>query len=245
MEEVSALKIRIKFSKYGNMKFIGHLDTMRYFQKAMRRANIDIAYSTGFSPHQIMSFAAPLGVGIISDGEYLDIEVHSTKSTLESVQALNEAMVEGYHVEDYRLLPDDAKTAMSIVTCADYTLSYREGYELHRSLDELRQAVHEFYEVPEVISIVKKTKKSEKIIDLKQLVYDFQVVERDCKPAFYLKVSTGSTDNIKPELVMEHFYAYLGLELSEFAFITHRHDVYTGSKEAGFLALNDMGEVIS
>ncbi len=60
-----------------------------YFQKAMRRANIDIAYSEGFSPHQIMSFAAPLGVGITSDGEYLDIEVHSTKSTDESRDALN------------------------------------------------------------------------------------------------------------------------------------------------------------
>ena len=45
------------------MKFIGHLDVMRYFQKAIRRAGIDIAYSEGFSPHQIMSFAAPLSVG--------------------------------------------------------------------------------------------------------------------------------------------------------------------------------------
>ena len=58
------MRIRIKFRKYGVMRFIGHLDIMRYFQKAMRRANIDIAYSEGFSPHQIMSFAAPLGVGI-------------------------------------------------------------------------------------------------------------------------------------------------------------------------------------
>ena len=57
------MKIRIKFSKQGAMKFIGHLDTMRYFQKAMRRADVDIRYSEGFSPHQIMSFAAPLGVG--------------------------------------------------------------------------------------------------------------------------------------------------------------------------------------
>ena len=63
------------------MKFIGHLDMMRYFQKAIRRANIPIAYSGGFSPHQIMSFAAPLGVGITSDGEYLDIEVNSTESS--------------------------------------------------------------------------------------------------------------------------------------------------------------------
>lgn len=58
------MKIRIKFSKQGAMKFIGHLDTMRYFQKAMRRADVDIRYSEGFSPHQIMSFAAPLGVGL-------------------------------------------------------------------------------------------------------------------------------------------------------------------------------------
>lgn len=51
------MKIRIRFRKYGVMKFIGHLDVMRYFQKAMRRAHIDICYSEGFSPHQIMSFA--------------------------------------------------------------------------------------------------------------------------------------------------------------------------------------------
>ena len=59
-EEVSAMKIRVRFRKWGSMKFIGHLDMMRYFQKAVRRADIDICYSEGFSPHQIMSFAAPL-----------------------------------------------------------------------------------------------------------------------------------------------------------------------------------------
>ena len=57
------MKIRIKFRKYGTMKFIGHLDVMRYFQKAIRRADVDVCYMED-SPHQIMSFAAPLGVGI-------------------------------------------------------------------------------------------------------------------------------------------------------------------------------------
>ena len=56
------MKVRIKFRKQGVMKFIGHLDVMRYFQKAIRRADIDIAYTEGFSPHMILSFAAPLGV---------------------------------------------------------------------------------------------------------------------------------------------------------------------------------------
>ena len=101
------IKIRIKFRKYGVMRFIGHLDIMRYFQKAMRRAEIDICYSEGFSPHQIMSFAAPLGVGITSDGEYLDIEVNSTRSSEASIKALNDTMVEGVEVTEYVKLPDN------------------------------------------------------------------------------------------------------------------------------------------
>ena len=73
------MKIRIRFAKQGMMKFVGHLDMVRYFQKVMRRANVDIVYSEGFSPHPKMSFAAPLGVGIISRGEYFDIEVKQHK----------------------------------------------------------------------------------------------------------------------------------------------------------------------
>ena len=121
------MKIRIKFRKYGVMKFIGHLDMMRYFQKCMRRGNINIAYSEGFSPHQIMSFAAPLGVGITSDGEYLDIEVKSTKSSEQSLRDLNEVMAEGVEVTSYRRLSDSDKKAMSIVAAADYELWIKEG----------------------------------------------------------------------------------------------------------------------
>lgn len=75
MEEVCAMKVRIKFTKTGAMKFVGHLDTMRYFQKAIRRAELPVAFSGGYSPHMIMSFAAPLGVGTTSMGEYFDMEL--------------------------------------------------------------------------------------------------------------------------------------------------------------------------
>ena len=107
------MKIRIKFKKYGSMKFIGHLDVMRYFQKVMRRAGVDICYSGGFSPHQVMSFASPLGVGVTSEGEYVDIEVHSSESSSVMVKRLNAVMTEGFEAVSWRLLPDEAKTAMS------------------------------------------------------------------------------------------------------------------------------------
>lgn len=144
------------------MKFIGHLDMMRYFQKAVRRAKIDIRYSEGYSPHQIMSFAAPLGVGITSDGEYFDIEVNESMTSKEAVAALNETMVDGVEVTSYVKLPDKAKTAMSIVAAADYRLSYKEGYESPFSTEEWKRIVKErFLDSPQ-FTIIKKTKKSER-----------------------------------------------------------------------------------
>ena len=123
------MKIRIKFRKQGAVKFVGHLDIMRYFQKVMRRADVDIRYSEGFSPHQIMSFAAPLGVGLTSNGEYVDIEVNSTESSEEMVKRINAVNVEGISVTSYRKLPDSAKNAMSLVAAADYTMWFKDGYE--------------------------------------------------------------------------------------------------------------------
>ncbi len=243
------MKIRIKFRKYGVMKFIGHLDIMRYFQKAIRRADIDICYSEGFSPHQIMSFAAPLGVGITSDGEYLDIEVHSSRSSEESMQALNETMVEGVEIASYIKLPDNAKTAMSIVAAADYDLYFKEGYEAPATLEEFEEGLENFFTKPAEVLITKKTKKSEKVMDLKQLVYDFKVEKRVIddkeKISFYLNVCTGSNDNLKPELVVESLFGAMGLTYDANAIQIHRRDVYAMAADGkGYVSLGEMGSKI-
>ena len=240
------MKIRIKFRKWGVMKFIGHLDMMRYFQKVMRRADVDIRYSEGFSPHQIMSFAAPLGVGITSDGEYLDIEVHSTKSSSEMIADLNATMVDGVDIVGYVALPDNAKPAMSIVATADYVLSYKEGYEIPFTVEEWKNHVNELFTNQNTFTIIKKTKKSEREVDLKPLVYAFDVFEEDGKPVFYINVSTGSVDNIKPELLLASMYEKLGLEYNESAIAIHRKDVYAFDETSKkYVSLLDLGEEIN
>ena len=100
--------------KKGAMKFIGHLDMMRYFQKAIRRAGIDVAYSEGFSPHMIMSFAAPLGVGVTSSGEYFDMEVQTPLSTADFGRRFNAVMAEGIRVMSVREIPDQ-KASKAII----------------------------------------------------------------------------------------------------------------------------------
>lgn len=228
------MNIRIKFGKHGVMKYIGHLDMMRYFQKAIRRADIDIAYSEGYSPHQIMSFAAPLGVGVTSDGEYFDIEVRTTKSSRESIQALNEAMVEGISILEYKKLPDTAKTSMSLVAAADYLVYAREGYPpFADSLEELAEKVRDFYEGQPEICITKQTKKREIEMDLKPLIYEMKALALSSgnAPALFLKVCTGSTDNVKPELVLEAFCRFHGILYDALAFQVHRLEVYAKADE--------------
>ena len=238
------MKIRIKFRKYGTMKFIGHLDVMRYFQKAIRRSEVNIRYSEGFSPHQIMSFAAPLGVGITSKGEYVDIEVLDTENSKKMIDRLNAVMSEGFEILEYN--------AMSIVAAADYSLVFRPGYEPEKeSPEEWFEKLVRFFDADHVM-IMKKTKKGEREMDLKPFVYELNVRKNGEVPALFMKVSAGSAANIKPELVLDAYYASLGEERPQFAFMTEREEVYADTAtaeeaEAGthkFVTLGDLGQDI-
>lgn len=235
------MKVRVKFAKEGPMKFIGHLDIMRYFQKAIRRAGIDIAYSEGFSPHMIMSFAAPLGVGITSTGEYFDMEVKSATTSEDMKNRLNEAMVEGMRILSVKKVEDGkAGKAMSLVAAADYLVTFRPGRE---ALGEIYLSHIDEFCGQEQLLIWKKTKKSEKEIDIRPFIYEMR---RD-GDGIFLKLAAGSANNTKPELVMEAYAAFLQAELPEFACKVHRIETYGETQSEGetcFIPLEGLGEEI-
>ena len=223
-EEVFALKARIKFRKYGAMKFIGHLDVMRYFQKVMRRADVPIAFTGGYSPHMIMSFANPLGVGVTSDGEYFDIELTEETDMEAAVERMNAAMVEGFEVVNMVPISDDKKrTGMSIVAAADYLSTLRHGaFPI-----DWKERAEGFMAQPE-ITILKKTKKSEKETNIKPMIYKFGIQD----DAVFMQVATGSVENLKPEVVMQAFCQYLGMDIENVAFAHHRLEVYAFDEES-------------
>ncbi len=216
------MKLRIKFRKFGPVKFIGHLDVMRFFQKALRRADIDVAYSGGFSPHQIMSFASPLGVGLESNGEYFDVEILSPISSQEFMDRVNAASVFGLPVTDVRLLPDKAGNAMASVAAADYTIRFREG----RAFEPGWQQKFESFMEQNQILITKATKRGTAEIDLKPAIYKHSLLSDGTGDSIYLLVNASSEGNIKPTLVMEAFAAYLGETLQDNALLITREETY-------------------
>lgn len=231
------MKVRIKFTKTGPLKFVGHLDTMRYFQKLMRRSGVPISYSEGFSPHQIMSFAMPLGTGVESVAEYVDIEISEHISSNEAIERLNEKSIPEIQILSFREIPDGKKTnAMSSISAASYIIRFREELKPDFSIKETFES---FISQPQ-INIIKKSKKSESEIDLKPFIYDYCVNECEIK----LTVSCGSVMNIKPELVVQALYEFVNKDFDEYALLITRNEMYTGEYNGNMndlMSLNDVG----
>ncbi len=254
------LKVRIKYAKTGVLKYIGHLDLMRFFQKAVKRAELDIAYSQGFSPHQLMSFAAPLALGVTSEGEYFDAQFNSLISSDEFVRRLNEQMVDGIYVKDVILLPEKAKKAMALVAASDYIISFKgnsndslftKGVSNDNSdnasvklpddsnikkWDRLLDAVPHLLE-KETIEVFRKTKKNEKVEDIKKGIYKLEVRDNN----IYMFLATGSEYNLKPESVIEALCNETGIDYNKFDYGIHRIETYYKNDEGKLVSLLETG----
>lgn len=215
------MKVRIKFRKYGALRFIGHLDVMRFFQKVMRRAQIPIAFTSGYSPHMIMSFASPLGIGLTSDGEYFDIELAESISSEEAVRRMNAVTAEGIKVVSFRQIAEEKKmTGMAIVAAADYLVGMDTEDET-ACFKKYGAAIRTFLEQPQIV-VLKQTKRSEQEVDIRPLIYQMDLQEN----GIYLKLAAGSVQNLKPELVMSAFCQFAGIDKNEASYTWHRLEMY-------------------
>ncbi len=244
------MKARIKFSKCGSMRFIGHLDVMRYFQKAFRRAGIPISYSQGFSPHQLMSFASPLGIGLSSDAEYMDLTLDYCEDPAEMVKRMNEQMNEEIRVQKMTILSEDARSSMAMLAACDYMVAVKAGKDsflLSSQPAGTRSSAKELLEgflAQDQIMVLKKTKRSETLVDIRENIYalshqrdSFEAETMDhgnvsCLdgsadiPVLYMQLTAGSVVNIKPELVLQALADYAGQACDPLAYQIHRMEMY-------------------
>lgn len=211
------------------MKFIGHLDMMRYFQKACRRAGIDVTYTEGMSPHMSMSYAFPLGVGMTSDSEYVDVDINTPLPGKEIVERLNRSAPEGIHfLQAGEIGITKAEKGMNQVARADYTLSFRDKYKWD---DGWKKDFASFLEQEEIL-VIKKGKKTEKEVNIRPLIYRAEIAEPSGE-LILLGLAAGNENNIRPELVMQAFADATGRNYTPFMFHINRDEVYADRGKDG------------
>jgi len=91
-------RIKIKFTKGEEVKFISHRDLMRTFQRAIRRAGLPILYSQGFNPHMKISWGNALKVGVVSLGEYAQLQIDGWIRPHEAMAKLNAVLPKGLEI---------------------------------------------------------------------------------------------------------------------------------------------------
>ena len=222
------MKLRVKFSKTGVLKYIGHLDTMRYFQKAFRRTDIRVKYSTGFSPHMIMSFAQALGVGVESLGEYFDVEVEDGQEVEGLADKLNAQMAEGFKVVDIVKIDDKAMNAMASVAASKYEIDF------YKTENPVTPEIIEKFKDTETIEYTKTVKTGEITFNIKDFVFEIEYRDN----GFYCVVDSSSAGNLKPKFLVDTLLNLAGKDAEQYPFHILRIDLLKRNGEGDLVSLD-------
>ncbi len=155
------MRMLVRFGKRPRLRFISHLDLQRFMQMALNRTGLPIAYSQGFNPHPLMSFASALALGWTSDYEVLDVRLSAPMGRRRCEEAMRSALPEDLPVYGVRLVDDRDPAAMAVVCASDYHVALSgEGAEA------VLDAIPGFLAAEQVFAM-KKTKSGEREVDIR------------------------------------------------------------------------------
>ena len=195
-------RYRITFTKTHTARFIGHLDLQSLFQKAIKRAKLPVAYSEGFNPHQLLSFAVPLPLGMAGHAEIL--EVFLTHETSPDVVAatLSAQLPQGISIVDVAEVPAIGKSAAALVRNATYSIIFSQAI----NFDEIIQSVLK----SDKIEINRRGKKGMVTVDIRPDIFDLQA-QAASQHGLHTVLACGSERNLKPEVLAQHILDLAGI----------------------------------
>lgn len=167
------MRIRIRFAKTNAMRFTGHLDLFRTWERTIRRAGLPLAYSQGFNPHPKMALACALPLGFTSEAEMIDIWLE-TESNLNEVRgALEKAAPPGIQIQALEAVDAHLPALQTVVDSAEYEITLLEACP---KLDERLEALLASETLPR--------QRRGKDYDLRPLIGSVEILENDPRSGF-------------------------------------------------------------
>ena len=197
------MRALIRFGKQPRLRFISHLDLQRFFQRAVNRTGLPIAWSQGFNPHPVMSFGSALALGWTSEYEVIDIKLSAPMGRKRTEDAVRAALPEDLPVLEVRMVDDRHAAPMSLVRMSDYVVRL-EGENAPAVIGQIPAFLER-----EVVDAVKKTKSGEKTINARPLVLSLEALDAD---RFRTRLMLTESQSIKPELLVGLLSDMAGVE---------------------------------
>lgn len=185
------MRIRITFTKQGALRYTGHLDLHRLWERAARRAELPLAYSQGFHPQPKMAIAAALPLGFSSRCEVIDMRLEHDISLDGLSEKLQQTLPTGIRVANVESVDEKLPALQTQVASAEYEVHLTEpvdGSELKRRMDSAIESE----------SIIRERRG--KTYDLRPLIETLSL-ESDGKISMRLAAREGATG--RPEEVLD------------------------------------------
>ncbi len=207
----------LEFSKTGTIRHTSHLDMLRLFKRALRRARVPLAYSQGFNPHPKLGFAQPLSLGYEAVSDYIEIETIAPVDTDKVAAAVRAAMPEGIAIKRCVPVLDEVKSLAAMVTGAEYTIIVPEALYGAKSPSAF---IEDFLDQEEIM-VSKRRKKDGKLVDtdIKEKIQHLAPAEDG---RLFLRADCGSASNLSPELVIDALVGFSGVDVKRFQFLVSR-----------------------
>lgn len=182
------------FEKGERIRHIGHLDIQRSVQRGLRRSGLPVAYSNGFNPHILVSFASALSTGACGRREIMDVTMAEEVSEEEFLRRMNQAMPPEMQLSEARAVDQKHPALMASLRAAEYDLLIRDEEQAGRLIAAIPAMM-----AKDVITAMRKTKTALKECDIKPLIYSLNgegqhlfaklvLTEREaCKPGMLIE----------------------------------------------------------
>ena len=192
------MKIEVKYTKLGMIKFISHLDTMRLFQRAIRRLRLQIRFSQGFNPHMMISLANPLALGVESEHEYLIFETVEDIPLDDLAERLNSELPKGVNVFSVREIEEGSKTEQ--IEWSLYEFNFLNDYNITEQ--QVLEAIVRLLAMEEIIIEKRMKRKGKKVMgsaDVREFIKSVELKEIKDKEIIVNGVlKSGNTGGLNP-----------------------------------------------
>jgi radical SAM-linked protein len=204
---MGTMRLRIKFEKSDEMRFTGHLDLHRTWERTFRRAKLPLAYSQGFHPQPKINLASALPLGFTSTGEVADIWLEDELPLGEIRSQLENALPPGIKLKEIEQVEDQEPALQTLVVASEYEIILMgPNNQLDRRIDELLSKDN----LPR--------ERRGKLYDLRPLVEELYHLPDDdqCRPRLFLRMSTRPGATGRPEELLS------ALDISPASALVHR-----------------------
>ena len=201
------LYARLTFQKVDRVRYLSHLDLSRCFDRAVRRADLPVAYTEGFSPHARIMFASALGVGVAGEGELCALDLADFMRPDEILRRLNAQLPPGLRVCEVRVEPRAKRSPFANIARAVYDI--RVDVQPDEARGSLPTAVEAMIAAPE-LPVTRQTKSRVSEIDIRPGILALSA-KPTSEPALTATLSIVEGSLVKPPEVVQTLEGFLSL----------------------------------